>query len=133
MSASEVPYKTVFSPDAPKAIGPYSPGTIHNGVVYLSGCISFIPETMELLRGGIEAETEQTLKNLFANLKAANSGPSHVLKTTVFLKDMNDFDKMNAVFEKFFAPYKPARSAIEIARLPRDALVEIECIAAVKE
>ncbi|KAN0066358.1 hypothetical protein ACQY0O_000452 [Thecaphora frezii] len=130
--SAQTPYQTVSTKDAPSAIGPYSQATIHNGVAYISGCIPFVPETMTLVEGGIEAQTEQSLKNLFAVVKAAGSDKSHILKTTVFMKDMNDFAKINAIYEREFAPFKPARSAVEVARLPKDVGVEIECICAVK-
>ncbi|KAL4399063.1 organonitrogen compound deaminase [Malassezia pachydermatis] len=126
-------YKTVSTPNAPSAIGPYSQAVIHNGTVYVSGCIPFDPQTMQCVEGGIEAQAQRALDNLFAVVKASGSEPSKVLKTTVFLKDMNDFTKVNAIYEKAFAPYKPARSAVEVARLPRDVLVEVECIAATSE
>ncbi|PWN51915.1 YjgF-like protein [Violaceomyces palustris] len=130
--SSESPYQIVSTPDAPSAIGPYSQAVVYNGTAYISGCIPFDPKTMTLVEGGIEAQTQRALDNLFAVVKAAGSAPSHVLKTSVFLKDMNDFAKVNAIYEKAFAPYKPARSAVEVARLPRDVLVEIECVCAVK-
>ncbi|KAE8255027.1 hypothetical protein A4X13_0g3185 [Tilletia indica] len=131
MSSSTV-YKVASTDKAPKAIGPYSQATIHNGLVFCSGCIPFDPVKMECVEGGIEAQTQRALDNLFAVLEASGSDKSHVLKTTVFLKDMNDFAKVNGVYEAAFAPYKPARSAVEVARLPRDVLVEVEAIAAVK-
>lgn len=138
---SSAPYRTVATPNAPGAIGPYSQGVVHNGTAYLSGCIPLDPKTMQIVEGGVEAQAEQVLKNLMAVLEAAGSDKSHVLKVTVFMKDMNDFAKVNvrlldspqAIYEKAFAPYKPARSAVEVARLPRDVLVEVECIAAARE
>ncbi|KAK0555843.1 hypothetical protein OC845_000100 [Tilletia horrida] len=125
-------YKTGLTDKAPKAIGPYSQSTIYNGLVFCSGNIPFDPVTMQTVEGGVEEQTEQALKNMFAVLEASGSDKSHVLKTTVFLKNMDDFVKVNGVYERLFAPYKPARSAVEVARLPRDVLVEIESIAAVK-
>lgn len=88
-------YKTVSTPNAPSAIGPYSQAVIHNGTVYVSGCIPFDPQTMQCVEGGIEAQAQRALDNLFAVVKASGSEPSKVLKTTVFLKDMNDFTKVN--------------------------------------
>lgn len=126
-------YKTIGTPNAPSAIGPYSQAVVHNGTAFVSGCIPFDPKSMQCVEGGVEAQAQRALDNLFAVVEAAGSDKSHVLKTTVFLKDMNDFAKVNAVYEKAFAPYKPARSAVEVARLPRDVLVEVECIAAVRE
>ena len=130
---SSVPYRTVATPEAPSAIGPYSQAVVYNGTAYVSGCIPFDPKTMSLVEGGIEAQAERALQNLKAVVTAAGSDVSHILKVTVFLKDMNDFAAVNAVYEKAFAPYKPARSAVEVARLPRDVGIEAECIAAVKE
>ncbi|WFD35768.1 2-iminobutanoate/2-iminopropanoate deaminase [Malassezia cuniculi] len=129
---SSAPYKTVSTPDAPSAIGPYSQCVVYNGLAFVSGCIPFEPKSMTLVEGGIEAQAERALENLKNIVLAAGSDLSHVLKVTVFLKDMNDFAAVNGVYEKVFAPYKPARSAVEVARLPRDVGVEIECIAAVK-
>ncbi|KAJ9477111.1 Protein MMF1, mitochondrial [Pseudozyma hubeiensis] len=125
------PYKVIHTTEAPGAVAPYSQAVVHNGVAYVSGCIPFTPQ-MKLVEGGIEEQTEQALNNLFAVVKAAGSEPSHVLKCTIFMKDMNNFEKINAIYEKRFAPFKPARSAVEVARLPKDVGVEIECIAAVK-
>lgn len=126
------PYRTVSTPDAPQAIGPYSQCVVYNGTAYVSGCIPFDPKTMTLVEGGIEAQAERALQSLKNIVTAAGSDVSHILKVTVFLKDMNDFAAINGVYEKAFAPYKPARSAVEVARLPRDVCVEFECIAAVK-
>ncbi|AYO43692.1 RutC family protein [Malassezia restricta CBS 7877] len=126
-------YKTISTPNAPSAIGPYSQAVVHNGLAFVSGCIPFDPQTMQCVDGGVEAQAQRALDNLMAVVAAAGSDKSQVLKTTVFLKDMNDFAKVNAIYEKAFAPYKPARSAVEVARLPRDVLVEVECIAAARE
>ena len=125
-------YKTIGTPNAPSAIGPYSQCVVYNGTAYVSGCIPFDPKTMTLVEGGIEAQAERALQSLKNIVTAAGSDVSHILKVTVFLKDMNDFAAINGVYEKAFAPYKPARSAVEVARLPRDVCVEFECIAAVK-
>lgn len=94
-SMSSAPYRTVATPNAPGAIGPYSQGVVHNGTAYLSGCIPLDPKTMQIVEGGVEAQAEQVLKNLMAVLEAAGSDKSHVLKVTVFMKDMNDFAKVN--------------------------------------
>jgi len=88
---------------------------------------------MTIVEGGVEAQTVQSLANMTEILKASGSDISHVVKTTVFVKDMNDFGTVNALYEKHFSPYKPARSTVEVARLPKDALVEIECIAMLKK
>jgi 2-iminobutanoate/2-iminopropanoate deaminase len=114
---------------APKAIGPYSQAITHGGMVYCSGQIPLDPQSMQVLAEGIEAQTEQVLKNLAAVLNAAGSDLSKVVKTTVFLQDLEHFTKMNAVYERAFGSHAPARSTVQVARLPRDVLVEIECIA----
>lgn len=113
---------------APGAIGPYSQGIGFGDLVFTSGQLGLVPETGELAEG-VEAQAAQSLRNVAAVLAAAGSGLDKVIKTTVFLKDMNDFAKVNEVYGTFFtAPY-PARSAVEVARLPKDGLVEIEVIA----
>jgi 2-iminobutanoate/2-iminopropanoate deaminase len=128
MSCSE---KTVVSTDqAPKAIGPYSVAIKANGLVFTAGQIGLIPETGVLVEGGIEAETRQALTNLKNVLGAAGSCLDCVLKTTVFLRDMNDFAAMNGVYAQFFTQDFPARSAFAVASLPKGACVEIECVAA---
>lgn len=114
---------------APAAIGPYSQGISANALIFTSGQIPVNPTTGELVGTGIEEQTEQSLKNLKAVVEAGGSSVSSIIKTTVFLKNMNDFAKMNAVYERFFAGHKPARSTVEVARLPKDCIVEIECIA----
>jgi 2-iminobutanoate/2-iminopropanoate deaminase len=119
---------------APQAIGPYSQAIIAAGeLVYTSGQIGFDPKTGEMAQGGIEAQTEQTLRNLAAVLEASGSDMSHVLKTTVFLADMNDFAAMNEVYRRHFKDSPPARSTVQVARLPRDARIEIEAVALVKK
>jgi 2-iminobutanoate/2-iminopropanoate deaminase len=119
----------VATAGAPKAIGPYCQAITHAGLVYCSGQIALNPETMKVVEGGIEAQTEQVLKNLTAVLNAAGSDLSRVLKVTVFLSNLEDFPRMNAVYERAFRGHAPARSTVQVARLPLDALVEIECIA----
>jgi 2-iminobutanoate/2-iminopropanoate deaminase len=114
---------------APKAIGPYSQAIKHGGMVFCSGQIPLDPQTMKVSAAGIEAQTEQVLKNLAAVLREAGSDVSRVVKTTVFLKNFDDFKAMNAVYERAFGTHAPARSTVEVARLPLDVLVEIECIA----
>ena len=120
----------VSTDSAPKAIGPYSQAITHGDMVYCSGQIPLDPKTMKVVEGGIEAQTEQVLKNLTAVLKAAGSDPSKVLKTTVFLSNLEDFPRMNALYERAFGRHAPARSTVQVARLPLDVMVEIECIAA---
>lgn len=121
--------KIVATDGAPKAIGPYCQAMTHGELVYCSGQIPLDPQSMKVVAGGIEGQTEQVLKNLSAVLTAARSGLSRVLKTTVFLKNLEDFPKMNAVYERAFGGHAPARATVEVARLPLDVLVEIECIA----
>lgn len=123
--------RVVESADAPKAIGPYSQGVIANGFVYTAGQIGSDPKTGTLVEGGIAEQTEQALKNISAVLKAAGSSTDDVVKTTVFLADMNDFAKMNEIYAKYFKQPFPARSTVQVARLPRDAKVEIEAVAVV--
>jgi reactive intermediate/imine deaminase len=115
---------------APKAIGPYCQAISQGGLVYCSGQIPLDPASMQVVPGGIEPQAYQVLKNLAAVLKAAGSDLSKVLKTTVFLKNLGEFAKMNGIYERAFDGHTPARSTVEVARLPLDVLVEIECIAA---
>ncbi|MGO9240265.1 MAG: RidA family protein [Bryobacteraceae bacterium] len=117
---------------APKAIGPYSQATRHNGLVYSSGQIALDPATGQVVEGGIAEQTARVLENLKWVLEAAGAGLDSVLKTTVFLQDMREFGAMNEVYAKYFGENPPARSTVEVARLPRDVRVEIEAIAAVK-
>jgi 2-iminobutanoate/2-iminopropanoate deaminase len=124
--------KQVQTDKAPKAIGPYSQGIIANGFVFCSGQIPIDPATSELNMGTIEDQTRQVLKNVSAVLEAAGSSMDEAVKCTVFLQDMNDFAKMNAVYAEFFKAPNPARAAVQVARLPRDVKVEIEAIALVK-
>lgn len=125
--------RAIDTPDAPKAIGPYSQAIVTNGVVYTAGQIAIDPRSGALITGGIEEQTEQVLKNLEAVLKAAGSSIDDVIKTTVVMADINDFAKMNAVYAKRFAAPFPARSTLEAARLPKDALVMIEAVALVRQ
>ncbi len=122
----------IQTPDAPPAIGPYSQAIVSGELVFCSGQIPLDPTTGEVVAGGIQEQTHQVLKNLRAVLEAAGSGLDCVLKTTVFLKNMGDFAAMNAVYATYFSSAPPARSTVEVARLPRDVLVEIECIARTK-
>jgi 2-iminobutanoate/2-iminopropanoate deaminase len=121
----------IATDNAPKAIGPYSQAILHNGLAYLSGQIPLDPVTGTLVEGDIAAQTERVIKNLKAVLEACGSSLSRVLKTTVFLKDMSEFARMNEVYSGYFGEHPPARSTVEAARLPRDVRVEIDCIAAV--
>ncbi|WP_068779583.1 RidA family protein [Paenibacillus sp. GM2] len=120
--------QTIATASAPGAIGPYSQAVQVGDYLFTSGQLGLIPETGQLAEG-IEAQTTQSLRNVSAILEAAGSGLDRVVKTTVFLKDMNDFGKVNEIYGSFFAEPYPARSAVEVARLPKDGLVEIEVIA----
>ncbi len=124
--------RAVESADAPKAIGPYSQAIIANGFIFTAGQVGADPKTGALVEGGIEAQTEQVLKNIEAVLKASGSSLDDVVKTTVFLADLNDFAKMNEVYAKRFKTPFPARSTVQVARLPRDAKIEIEAVALVR-
>ena len=120
--------EAISTKKAPGAIGPYSQAIRTESMVFASGQIALNPET-GMLPEGIEAQTKQALENCRAVLETAGTGLQNVVKTTVFLSDMNNFAAMNAVYAGFFPDCPPARSAVEVARLPKDALVEIECIA----
>ena len=122
----------VESLDAPKAIGPYSQAIVANGFVFSAGQVGFDQKAGALVEGGIEAQTEQALRNIEAVLKAARSSLEDVVKTTVFLTDLNDFAKMNEVFAKRFKAPFPARSTVQVVKLPRDAKIEIEAVAVVR-
>lgn len=119
----------VQTDSAPKAIGPYSQAIKANGFVFASGQIPLDPTTMEIVEGGIREQTERVMNNLAAVLEAAGSSMEGVVKTTVFLKDLSDFAEMNEVYRSFFKQIPPARSTVEVARLPRDVRVEIDLIA----
>lgn len=119
----------VHSDAAPKAIGPYSQAIKINGLVFLSGQTPIDPATGELVPGDVTAQTQQVFKNLISVLSAAGTELKHVVRSGVFLKNMNDFAAMNAVYASFFPENPPARSTVEVARLPKDCLVEIEMIA----
>jgi 2-iminobutanoate/2-iminopropanoate deaminase len=121
--------EAVSTPNAPKAIGPYSQAIKANGFVFISGQVAFDPATGNLISGGIQEQTEQVCKNLSAILAAAGSSWEKVVKSSVFLKDMNEFTQMNDVYAKFCKGAPPARSTVQVARLPRDVSVEIDVIA----
>ena len=124
--------KVIATAAAPGAIGPYSQAIEANGFVFASGQIPLDPATGAFVPGGVEEQVEQALKNLAAVLAAAGCALTDVVKTTVFLMDMNDFAKVNAVYAKFFTQECPARSAVQVGALPKGALVEVEAIAAKK-
>lgn len=121
--------EVVYSEQAPQAIGPYSQAIKAKGFLFVSGQLPVSPATGEFAPGGIEAQTRQSLENLKAILSAAGSSFEAVVKTTVFLKDMKDFVAMNGVYANYFTRDCPARACVQVARLPKDAMVEIELIA----
>jgi 2-iminobutanoate/2-iminopropanoate deaminase len=121
--------EVISTNDGPKAIGPYSQAIKANGFVFVSGQIPFDPATQQLLEGDVAVQTERVLQNLAAILKAAGSSLDQAIKTTVFLKSMNDFAAMNEVYGRHFTGKFPARSTVEVARLPKDVLVEIDIVA----
>ena len=113
----------------PKAIGPYSQAIKANGFVFLSGQIALDPQTQQIIEGDVAAQTERVLENLKGIAEAAGSSLQHVVKTTVFLADLKDFAAMNEVYSRYFVHHPPARSTVEVARLPRDVRIEIDAIA----
>ena len=124
---------TVHTDQAPAAIGPYSQAVVANGFVFTAGQVAFHPSSMQIVEGDVAAQTERVMENLQAILRAAGSDLSAVVKTTVFLRDMNDFAAMNEVYARWFGEHKPARSTVQAARLPRDVAVEIEAVAVLLE
>jgi 2-iminobutanoate/2-iminopropanoate deaminase len=121
--------EVVSTKDGPQAIGPYSQAVKANGFVFVSGQVAIDPATQQVAAGDIRAQTDRTMKNLMAILKAAGSGLEKVVRSTVFLKNMADFSAMNEVYGRYFTSAPPARSTVEVARLPKDVLVEIDVIA----
>jgi 2-iminobutanoate/2-iminopropanoate deaminase len=119
----------VSTSDAPKAIGPYSQAIKAGGFVFTAGQVAIDPATGQVVPGEVTAQTERVMKNLAAILQAAGSGFERVVRCTVFLKNMNDFTAMNEVYGRYFTAAPPARSTVEVARLPKDVLVEIDVIA----
>lgn len=125
--------KTIIStPKAPAAIGPYSQAVLVNGMLFTSGVIPIDPETNTLVEGDVTVQARQAIGNLKNLIEASGSSMDKVVKTTVFIKDMNDFDKINDIYKDFFTSDFPARSCVEVARLPKDVLIEIEAIATVE-
>ena len=122
-------HQAIAVPGAPRPIGPYSPVIRAGNLLFISGQIPFNAETGTLVAGGIDAQTEQAMRNLGALLAAAGAGFEHLVRTTVFLLDMNDFAAMNEAYAKFVGDPPPARSTVQVARLPRDARIEIDAIA----
>ncbi len=121
--------EVIATNDGPKAIGPYSQAVKANGFVFVSGQIALDPATQQLIEGDVAAQTERVLQNLSGILKAAGSSLEQVVKAGVFLKSMSDFAAMNEVYGRYFTQSPPARSTVEVARLPKDVLVEIDVIA----
>jgi 2-iminobutanoate/2-iminopropanoate deaminase len=121
--------QAIFSPGAPKAIGPYSPALQADPFLFISGQVPFDPQTGIMIEGDISAQTRQVLQNIGALLKSGRMSYGHVVRTTVFLADMDDFAAMNDVYRTFFDEPYPARSTVQAARLPRDARIEIDVIA----
>jgi 2-iminobutanoate/2-iminopropanoate deaminase len=123
--------QAITTPHAPAAIGPYSQAVAssESNLVFTAGQLGIDPETSTLVQGGIQMQTKQALMNLAAVLRAAGTDLAHVVKTTVFLQDMNDFAQMNSVYAELFGSIKPARSTVQVSRLPKEALIEIEAIA----
>lgn len=120
----------ISTDNAPRAIGPYSQAVVVDGILYSSGQIALTPEG-ELVEGGIEEQTRQVLRNLSAVLEAAGSSLQRVIKTTIFLADMEDFAAVNEIYAEFFGEHRPARSTVAVKTLPKEVLVEIDCIAKV--
>jgi len=125
--------EVITSKDAPKAIGPYSQAIKTGNFIYTSGQIGLSPVTNTLAGDDIVSQTRQALDNLKAVLTEAGSDMAHVVKVTVYLKDLNDYGKVNDIYKDYFPEIKPARSAVQVARLPKDALVEIECVAVIRD
>ncbi|HQU70990.1 MAG TPA: RidA family protein [Calditrichia bacterium] len=123
--------KIVRTDQGPAPVGPYNQAVIAGGFVFTAGQIAIVPASNEILTGGVAEQTRQVMLNLKAILEAAGSGLDKVVRTGVFLKDMNDFAAMNAVYAEFLSENSPARSTVEVSRLPKDVLVEIDCVATV--
>ena len=121
--------KIISTPKAPAAIGPYSQAIEFNGMIFTSGVIPIDPATNTLVEGDITVQAKQAIGNLAALLEEAGSGTDKVIKTVVFIKDMNDFAKVNEIYAQYFTKDFPARSCVEVARLPKDVLIEIEAVA----
>ena len=122
-------YEVIHTDNAPAARGPYSQAIKAGNLLFVSGQVPFVPATGEIVEGDVKAQTAQSLKNLQAILKEAGADFSNVVKTTVFIKDMNEFAQVNEVYAEYFGENKPARACVEVARLPKDVKVEIELIA----
>ncbi|KAN0109287.1 Endoribonuclease L-PSP/chorismate mutase-like protein [Russula decolorans] len=123
--------RKVSTENAPQPLGPYSQGIVSPPFVFVSGCLGLDPKTGNFVEGGVEAQTRQALRNLKGIVEASGSQVGKIVKTTVFVKDMNDFGAINAVYQEFFGEHKPARTLVEVPRIPRDALIVVEAIASV--
>jgi len=123
--------KPVNTPAAPAAIGPYSQAIVAGNLVFTAGQIPLEPATMQMVPGDVAAQTARVMENIQAVLEAAGASLQTVVRTTVFLTDMNDFNAMNEVYGRYFGDHKPARSTVQVARLPRDARVEIDTVAVI--
>lgn len=121
--------KIIHTSKAPEAIGPYSQAVASNGMLYVSGQVPFVPETMELVTTGIKDETHRVMQNLQAILEEAGVGFDHVIKCSIFVADMNDFASINEVYGSYFGDQPPARETVEVSTLPKHVNVEISCIA----
>ncbi|BGP01729.1 hypothetical protein NBRC10513v2_005367 [Rhodotorula toruloides] len=126
---SKMPFEVVSTSNAPSAVGPYSQAIKTDSLVFVSGCVPLVPETMKVVEGGIEEQTEQAFKNFQAVVEASGCKLTDVVKTTVFLQSLGDFAKVNAIYSRVFGEHKPARSCVEVAKLPLGVLFEIEGIA----
>ncbi|EMS22849.1 translation inhibitor endoribonuclease [Rhodotorula toruloides NP11] len=126
---SKMPFEVVSTSNAPSAVGPYSQAIKTDSLVFVSGCVPLVPETMKVVEGGIEEQTEQAFKNFQAVVEASGCKLTDVVKTTVFLQSLGDFAKVNAIYSRIFGEHKPARSCVEVAKLPLGVLFEIEGIA----
>ena len=121
--------KSIKTDRAPAPIGPYSQAIESNGLIFTSGQIAIDPNTNNLIDGDVVAQAKQVFENLKAVLEAAGSGLNHVVKTTIYLKNMDDFGQVNEIYAQYFGQAVPARSTVEVARLPKDVLIEVDCIA----
>ena len=121
----------IFSKNAPDPIGPYSQAVLVNGLLYISGQIAINPKTQELMTENIESETTQVMENIGSILKEASTDFSRVIKSSIFIKNMSDFTKINQIYGKYFNKYSPARETIEVSKLPKNCNIEISCIASV--
>lgn len=124
--------KIIQTDRGPKALAFYSQAIVHNGVVYVAGQVPLDPATGEVVQGDVQVQAERVLENVKAILEAAGSDMAHALKVSVFLQDINDFARMNEMYGRYFAVDPPARTTVQVARLPREVAIEIDCIAAVK-